>query len=129
MLTCDNFGRSCFKKFFQSPDIIKKSKCLHDCSSTMYGYSVDSTRIDANALCSDGKLIRGYLPGRGAYFMPPKFISRFEEVVYGKNISDMNLCLERVSKLTIVNFQIKTNMVTKIKRIRRRANTLPNIGK
>ena len=134
MLTCDRFGRSCFKTLLGNPDIIKKCKCLPDCSSTMYGYSVDSSKIDANALCSDNKLMTVlgiYNPQMATtiqHYVPPLFIRRFEDVVYGKNISNFNLCLERVSKLTIINFQIKTNMVIQIKKIRRRANTLSNIG-
>ena len=68
--------------------------------------------------------------GNYPFNMPPKFINLYEQIMHGKDISDDKWCIERVKKLAIVNFQIGSKIMTRIKRTQRVtfADTLSNIG-
>ena len=112
---------------------IRKCNCPMDCSHTRYSFSVHTNKIDAEQLCSNQKFLfkmKNGLDQRGFYYMPPKFIDRYEQIMYGKDTSDKLWCIERVKKLAIVNFQIGNQIMTKIKRTQRVtfADTLANIG-
>ena len=64
--------------------------------------------------------------------MPPKFIFRYEQIMFGKKYSEaeMEWCTERVKNMAIVDFQISNQMMTRIMRSRRVtfADQLSNIG-
>ena len=143
MTICDRLGRDCFKQSIAIFDSKQKCKCKSDCTTTRYSYSVSQTKIDdktAEILCSDIEYRLALLQG-GAYKpkliqdgkflnMPPKFIERYEQIMHGKNPSKMERCIEKVKNLAIVNFQIGTKIMTRIKRTQRVtfADTLSNIG-
>ena len=140
MPTCDSFGRLCFKKFMVHPNTTKTCNyCAHDCTTTRYSFSVYSTRIDADVLCSNDQFRKALQYGThlsknqpyGYFAMPPMFIRRYEQIVQEKDIGHMNMCLERVKNLAIVNFQIESPFFTRIKRTQRVsfADTLSNIGR
>ena len=140
MTICDRLGRDCFKQSIIVHESKQNCKCQRDCTATRYSYSVSQTKIDATTaeeLCSD----KGYQfslkhgvkkkhLGSKEYNMPPKFIDFYEQIMYGKDTSDMKWCIGRVKKLAIVNFQIGTKVMTRIKRTQRFtfADTLSNIG-
>ena len=136
MVICDRWGRHCFKRSIIIHESEQKCKCQRDCTTTQYSYSVSQTKIDdtiAVEICSDEtykKLMKHGKDDLQDYNMPPKFISHYEQIMYGKDISDIDWCIDRVKKLAIVNFQIWTKIMTKIKRTQRVsfADTLANIG-
>ena len=49
----------------------------------------------------------------------PTFIRRFEETIYGKNISNINLCKENVKNMAFVKFEMTTEITNKIKKTKR----------
>ena len=143
MPICDKFGRLCFQKKMIDPETITKcnqSQCKNDCFSTSYWYSVYSTKIDAIALCenNDFKAALEFGTGYGKkekrpdenYRIPPKFIRRYEQIVWHKDIDQTVMCQERVRNMAIVNFQIESQFYNRIKRTQRVtfADTLSNIG-
>ena len=113
---------------------MQKCKCQRDCSTTKYSYSVYTTKIDADLICSDRRNRRFLIYGdtKSYYQMPPKFIFRYEQIMFGKKNSEaeMKWCIERVKNMAIVNFQISNQIMTRIMRSRRVtfADQLSNIG-
>ena len=62
--------------------------------------------------------------------VPPMFIRRYEQIDHGKDISDVDICLDRLKNMAVVNFQIGSEIMQRIKRSQRVtfADTLSNIG-
>ena len=66
MATCDRFGRNCFKAAMIHSDTIKKCRfCKNDCVSTSYSYSVYSSIMDVNTMCSDKNFRKALQYGYG----------------------------------------------------------------
>ena len=109
--------------------LIKTCKCLPECATTKYAYSVSSTIIDAEAMCKDSQYKKYLSSNKNGY--PPMFIRRYEQVIYGKDIDNDAICIENTKKLAIVKFQITSQIITRIKKSMRVsfADTLSNIGK
>ena len=126
---CDRFGKDCFEEYMSNSSMTKKCTCLPECATMKYTYSASSILFDAKALCKDDRY-RGYWTS-GKFGFPPKFIRRYEQVLYGKEIGEDTICIENTKKLAIVKFQITSQIITRIKKSMRVsfADTLSNIGK
>ena len=107
---------------------IKKCDCLPECATTRYAYSVSSTAIDSEALCKDDHYRAFWSSGKTGY--PPKFIRRYEQVLYNKEIGEDDICIQNTKRLAIVKFQIANQIITRIKKTKRVtfADTLSNVG-
>ena len=129
MNICDRFGRDCFEKFMANSTFIKNCDCLPECATTRYAYSVSSTAIDSEALCKDDHYRAFWSSGKTGY--PPKFIRRYEQVLYNKEIGEDDICIQNTKRLAIVKFQIANQIITRIKKTKRVtfADTLSNVGK
>ena len=95
-----------------------------------YSYSKDSQPIDTEGHCNNAN----YEYYWRWYGNLPKFIRRYEEVIYGRNSSDYEHCLKNIRQnVAIVNFQIassENDLINKIVKTPRvtYADILSNIG-
>ena len=98
-----------------------------------YSYSKYSKPIDAEKYCKDeyGNSYPMYWRNFGSL---PRFIRRYEEVIYGRNSSDYEHCIKNTRQnVAIVNIQIATsandliNKIVKTPRVTT-ADILSNIG-
>ena len=62
---------------------------------------------------------------------PSKFIRNYQQIAYGKDISDEDICMENLQRIAIVRLSIEDRLVQSIKRSRRVRITdhFSNIGK
>ena len=89
-----------------------------------YSYSVSSTAFDIDVLCdknNNDPLAESFFAslGNNANAYPPKFIRRFEQVVYGKEINSNDICKENLKGMAIVKFQLASQIITRIKKTKR----------
>ena len=125
---CDRFGRECFLDMMIKVDLHKECNCILDCAITRYTYSLHTNKINAEELCSKKKYLSFMSSGTTGY--PPKFIRRYEQIVYGKDIGNDVLCQNRTRNMAIVRFQIADQIITRIKKTQRMtfADFVSNIG-
>ena len=104
-------------------------------SNFRYAYTYDSNYIEVEEYCKDeGSFMYTHMEGRLQMLPGPKsiptFIRRFEETIYGKNISNINLCKENVKNMAFVKFEMTTEITNKIKKTKRvsYADILSTIG-
>ena len=109
-------------------DLNKECNCILDCVTTRYTYSLHTNKINAEELCSKKEYLTFMSSGTTGY--PPKFIRRYEQIVYGKDIGDDVLCQNRTRNMAIVRFQIADQIITRIKKTQRMtfADFVSNIG-
>ena len=125
---CDRFGRECFLDMMIKVDLHKECNCILDCAITRYTYSLHANKINAEELCSKKEYLSFMSSGTKGY--PPKFIRRYEQIVYGKDIGNDVLCQNRTRNMAIVRFQIADQIITRIKKTQRMtfADFVSNIG-
>ena len=110
-------------------------RCLYDCATTRYSYSVSSTAFDSEALChpkNPDPLAQAIFRDLGKKATrPPRFIRRYEQVVYGNKIGDKEICMENLKGVAIVKFQLAGQQITRIKKTKRVtfSESLSNIGR
>ena len=101
-----------------------------------YSYSVSSIPFDIDVLCNKNnneplaKALHSSL-GEDLSSNPPKFIRRFEQVVYRKDIGDEEICKDNLKGMAIVKFQLASKVITRIKKTKRVSfsDHVSNIGK
>ena len=101
-----------------------------------YSYSMSSTAFDIDVLCNknnEDPLAESFSSslGKNPNAYPPKFIRRFEQVVYGKEINDHDICKENLKGMAIVKIQLASQIITRIKKTKRVSisDHVSNIGK
>ena len=104
--------------------------------SIRYTYSVSSTAFDIDILCNENNgdpIAKSFYNslGKDPNAYPPKFIRRFEQVVYGKDINFEDICRENLKGMAIVKFQLASQIISRIKKTKRVSfsDQLSNIGK
>ena len=140
---CNFAKKPCFEKVMENITLMKNCHCPFDCVLSQYSYSISSTVLDVESFCEDFKETKGMensisriLGGDfGTTFeipviYPPKFINRFEQIMYDKDIKNDAMCKERLKEMGIVRFQLATEIATRIKKTQRVTFTdqLSNIG-
>ena len=125
---CDRFGRKSFLEIMQKVDLNKDCNCILDCAITRYSFSLHANKINVKELCSNKEYNSFMTSGKTGY--PPKFIRRYEQIVYGKDIGNDVLCQNRTKNMAIVRFQIADQIITRIKKTQRMtfADFVSNIG-
>ena len=151
MPICDRFGRECFKIIMTNTSLGNTCDCPLDCETTRFVFNLKSNNSTMWKLIiptliqrySYGKSskpidIEKYCHNFGGYWhfhgFLPKFIRRFEEVIYGRNSSKHEHCIRNHRQnVAIVNIQIATsandliNKIVKSPRVTT-ADILSNIG-
>ena len=113
-----------------------ESRLSHIEHCVRYSYSVSSIPFDIDVLCNknnDEPLAKAlhFSLGEDPNAYPPKFIRRFEQVVYGKDIGDEEICKDNLKGMAIVKFQLASKVITRIKKTKRVSfsDHVSNIGK
>ena len=133
---CHRVSNKCFEKVMSDSNSTIDCNCPFDCATTRYAYSVSSTAFDPIVLCNPNnkdslaQALNQYL-GKNDMAYPPKFIRRFEQVVYDRDIGEDKICQENLKGMAIVKFQLASQIITRIKKTQRVtfADQLSNIGK
>jgi hypothetical protein len=126
---CDRWGKECFEVSMGNTETVEKCDCPYDCATTRYPYSVSSTALDVEAMCSKGSPYEDVLSG-SLTSLPPMFIRRYEQVVRGYDIGDDEICKKNLKGIAIVKFQLANQIITRIRKTERVtfSDQLSNIG-
>ena len=104
-----------------------------------YSYSVSSTVLDIDSICQKNQkdqdpFYAGWYEDFSdeARALPPSFIRRYQQVVYGVNIGKDQICRNNMKTgIAVVKFQLATQTVTQIEKKLRysQADIISNLGK
>ena len=137
---CHYISQNCFEKALDDSNILTNcsNNCPNDCTTTQYHFSVSSTPFHAKKICNVNHkdqnsleyALKKYL-GENADTMPPKFIRRFEQLAFDKEIGDEVICRRNMKNVAIVKFQLMSPLITRIKKTQRVSFTdlVSNFGK
>ena len=134
---CNGFD-GCIDEVLSNATI--EDQCYKNCpvDCTMMRYSKVSTAkpLDIERICTKKwkkesleHMLQNALGGDDSD--PSKFIRNYQQIAYGKDISDEDICMENLQRIAIVRLSIEDRLVQSIKRSRRVRITdhFSNIGK
>ena len=128
----------CFEEALNNVNIEDQcfSMCPIDCNMMRYTKVSKSKPLDIKAICSkkqeEGSLeerLQDLLGNDHAY--PPKFIRNYQQLTYGKDTGEDQICMDNLKNMAVVRLKIEDRLVQSIKRSRRVRITdhFSNIGK
>eukprot|EP00095_Tigriopus_kingsejongensis_P009175 maker-scaffold145_size311916-snap-gene-1.10 protein:Tk09175 transcript:maker-scaffold145_size311916-snap-gene-1.10-mRNA-1 annotation:"GE16304" len=109
---CDFHGSTCFERIMANSEQTKDCDCPFDCDSIRYTYSVSSTAIDKDKICSADS--NNFSP---AELVLPSMLQRSYDQNANSSAINMNdICKANLKKVAMVKFQLSSKQVTRIKR-------------
>ncbi|TRY68635.1 hypothetical protein TCAL_08884 [Tigriopus californicus] len=113
---CDFEGSSCFERAMADTEQTRNCDCPFDCDSIRYAYSVSSTMLDKDKICKDSSKS---IFSMSETSLPTMLERTFNQLVDGADIETEQICRENLDKIAMVQFQLTSKQVTRIKRDRR----------
>ena len=110
---CDIYGSLCFEKYMKNVTLEKECDCPLDCDSITYSYSLVSSRLYENEICTGNQ--NSPTPLMKDFYrkpFPKLFIRRLQK--FAKNISadTFEICSKYLKYRAVVIFKIATNDVS-----------------
>lgn len=113
---CDFEGSACFERAMADTEKARNCDCPLDCDSIRYAYSVSSTMLDKDKICKDSSKSTF---SDASTALPTMLERIFNQLVDGADIEMEQICRENLDKIAMVQFQLTSKQVTRIKRDRR----------
>ena len=107
-------------------------KCPTECTKTLYTPFVSTTHLDLSEICVSNENLFAKAGSTIKHNTRPLgTIKLMEHMLFGKNISDYEMCKEKMKRFAVVRIELASNTVTRITRTKRVTITdhIANIGK
>ena len=132
--TCNFYAVYEFEKQMRDSSSINQcqAKCPQECTKMLYTTSISSEPFDWQGMCDqDLNYVLYFDPNPFyQYSQPIGIIKSYEQMVFNKNMSNLEFCKETLKRLAVVRIKLASNTVTAIKRSKRVTITghISNIG-
>ena len=129
--TCNFYAVLMFEEQMRNSSKIKQcqAKCPQECTKMLYTASISSEPFDWQRMWDQNYDYFNPNPFY-QYSQPIGILKSYEQMVFGKNMSNLEFCKDTLKRIAIVRIKLASNTVTAIKRSKRVTITghISNIG-
>ena len=88
--------------------------CAYDCNANRYTFSVSSSLMNVERICSSGSEKNFY--SDETFFPPSLFVRNYQTLVEGRSMGTKDVCMETLKNMAVLKFQLEGQSITRIKR-------------